>query len=86
MPGGGGVENSNGNNTSVPICYILRSFDFSHGKPLLDSYQVMLEPIRNQYGFAIGTFKDILQGIELSVMNGNDSFFLIVDGTICHLT
>ena len=60
MTGGCRMNDSNRNIAIVPISDILAGFYLTDIKALLDSLQVVLEPVSYQERFAIGGFDKIL--------------------------
>ena len=45
----------------------------------------MFEPIGHQHRFPVGSFDQILQGVQLPVVNPDLLLVVIVDRTVCHL-
>ena len=64
MPGGCRVNDSHRNLSGVPIGDILGCFDLLNSKPIPDPFQIVLVPVCDQQGFAIGGLDQILQGIK----------------------
>ena len=53
---------------------------------ITDSFQIVFEPVANQNGLPIGSFDDVLQSIQLSVMDAKDTLVLCVNGTVACYT
>ena len=71
----------------IPFGNVLAGADFScRREPLLNTLQVMLEPVGHQQRFAVRAFDQILQCIQLPVVNLHGILFLGVHSTVGHLT
>ena len=73
--------------SGVPVGDVFACPDFPClRETLLNAVQVMLEPVRYQQWFSIGSFNQILQCVQLLVVNLYDGMVLSVGCSIGHLT
>ena len=70
---------------AIPIGDVLGGGDFPNCEPLLDAFQVVLEPVGYQNGLAICGLDQILQSIQFAAMQFQVVAILAIDGTISHL-
>ena len=61
-------------------------WDLSVREPSFDSLEIVLVPVGDHDWIPIGSFDDVLQGIELPCMNLCYLADIVVDGTVCQLT
>ncbi len=54
-------------------------------EPSGDPLPVMLEPVGHQNRLSVGGFDEVLQRIQLTVVDGEHTLVLTVDGPIRHL-
>ena len=74
------------NFSRIPVGNVGARFDLSCiGETLPDAEKIMLEPIRDQHGFPVCSFDQILQRIQLLVVDVVDVLVFIVDRAVCHL-
>ena len=54
-------------------------------KPFHNPLQIMLEPVRHQKRFAVGSFDDVLQCIQLAIMDKDCISGIIINCAVRHL-
>ncbi len=90
MSGSGWVQQTNLQPSGVPVPDTVGGLDFLIGniqlsQSLLNPLQIMLEPIRHQNGFAVGSFYQVFQCIQLSAVNRNHCSGIVIHRSIRQL-
>jgi len=62
------VDDGHRNLATIPIGDVLGSGDFPNCEPLLDAFQIVLEPVGHKNGFAVCGLDQIFQSIQFAAM------------------
>ena len=85
MPGGCGVDAGHGNPPAVPVGDVRARADLPHREALLNTLEVVPEPVGHQHRLAVGGFDDVLQRIQLPLVEEQAAVIGVVDPAVRQL-